>query len=279
MKENTIIKYLKCPCCNAEMLVSDDGKTLACLGERRHCYDFSSKGYINLAGSRGVSGDSKEAVVARSDFLNKGYYSPIADTLLSILTKYKKNGLVVDAGCGEGYYTKFMADAGFDTMGIDLSKFAIQSTASRLKCKTAPNAFAAVASVFEIPIKDRCADAVVSIFAPCADKEVDRVLSDDGVLVVVSAGREHLMGLKQAIYDTAYENEERADMPKNMMLVEEKSLVYDITVNGNNDILNLFSMTPYYWRTSSNDKDKLSGLETLKTRIDINFFVYKKEQL
>ena len=279
MKENTIIKHLICPCCNSGMSVSDDDKSLACLGERRHCYDFSSKGYINLAGSRGISGDSKEAVVARSDFLNKGYYSPIADTLVSVLTKYKKNGFVVDAGCGEGYYTKFVSDAGFETMGIDLSKFAVQSTASRLKCKSSENTFAAVASVFEIPIANSCADAVLSIFAPCAEKEVARVLSDDGILIVVSAGREHLMGLKQAVYATAYENEERADMPKNMTLVEERSLVYDVIVNGNNDILNLFSMTPYYWRTSLNDRDKLSALETLTTRIDINFFVYKKEQL
>lgn len=260
------------------MLVSDDSKCLFCLGDRRHGFDFSSKGYINLAGSRGISGDSKDAVLARTDFLNKGYYEPIALTLLELLKKYKDGGLVVDAGCGEGYYTQKIAAANFSTLGVDLSKFAVQTTASRLGCKTRENTFAAVASVFELPLQNETADAVVSIFAPCAEEETNRVLKDDGILVVVSAGREHLMGLKRAIYSTAYENEDRADKPQNMKLLERSILTYDVTIQTNKDIESLFSMTPYYWRTSPSDKDKLSDLETLLTKIDINFEVYTKEK-
>ena len=102
------------------------------------------------------------------------------------------------------------------------------------------------------------------------------MLSDDGILIVVSAGKEHLMGLKKAIYQNAYENEERADMPKGMSLAEQRSLKYSITVEGNQDIKNLFSMTPYYWRTSVSDKDKLALLSHLDTEVDIIFSVYKK---
>ena len=260
------------------MVVSDDAKTLCCDGARRHSFDFSSKGYVNLAGNRGISGDSKDAVKARTDFLNKGYYEPIARTLIDLIAKYKNSGLVVDAGCGEGYYTQMIAAANFETLGIDLSKFAVQTTASRLKTKTEPHTFSAVASVFEIPLQDKTADAVVSIFAPCAEGEANRILKDNGILVVVSAGREHLMGLKQVLYSTAYENEERADKPQNMKLLERSSLSYDATIVTNKDIESLFSMTPYYWRTSPSDKDKLSELETLKTKIDINFEVYTKEK-
>ncbi len=259
------------------MMLSQDFKSLFCDGERRHSFDFSAKGYINLAGSRGISGDSKDAVRARTDFLNKGYYEPIARTLVELLVKYKDGGLVVDAGCGEGYYTQMIADEGYETFGIDLSKFAVQTTASRLKCKIAQNTFAAVGSVFELPLHNKTADAVVSIFAPCAEEEAKRVLKDSGILVVVSAGREHLMGLKRALYATAYENEERRDLPQNMELLEKRTLSYDVTVETNEDIESLFSMTPYYWRTSPSDKDKLTGLETLTTKIDINFEVYTKE--
>lgn len=260
------------------MQVSDDIRTLFCDGERRHSFDFSAKGYINLAGSRGISGDSKEAVKARTDFLNKGYYEPIARRLVELLATYKNSGLVVDAGCGEGYYTQMIAEAGFEILGVDLSKFAVQTTASRLKCKTAQNTFAAVASVFELPLQNETASALVSIFAPCAEEEARRVLSENGILIVVSAGREHLMGLKQALYSTAYENEDRRDMPTNMKLLERQTLSYEVTVEGNGDIESLFSMTPYYWRTSPSDKDKLSGLQVLKTKIDINFDVYTKEK-
>ncbi len=261
------------------MAVSDDGKSLFCGGERRHCFDFSSKGYVNLAGSRGITGDAKEAVRSRSDFLNKGYYLPIADTLVSILKKYKPEGFVVDAGCGEGYYTQKISESGYKVLGLDLSKFAVHSTAMRLKCNVNDSAFACVSSIFEMPLSDGCADAVVSIFAPCSEEEIGRVLADDGIMVVVSAGREHLMGLKKALYQTVYENEQRADMPNGMTLLEEISLRYSVTIKSNQDIINLFSMTPYYWRTSVSDCEKLSGLDSLETDIDINFSVYKKELL
>ena len=279
MKNNDIVKYLKCPCCRAEMTVSEDEKSLFCTGERRHCFDFSSKGYVNLAGSRGVTGDSKAAVQSRTDFLNRGYYEPIADMLVDILKKYKSQGLVVDAGCGEGYYTQKISDSGYKTLGLDLSKFGVHSTASRLKCNVNDSVFACVASIFEIPLSDGSADAVLSIFAPCAEEEIGRVLTDDGIMIVVSAGREHLMGLKKALYQTVYENEDRADMPRGMSLLEKRSFRYSVKIKGNKDILNLFSMTPYYWRTSISDRDKLLGFDVLETEIDINFSVYKKETL
>ena len=279
MNNNKIVKYLICPCCLADMAVSDDGKSLFCSGMRRHCFDFSSKGYVNFAGSRGVTGDSKAAVGARTEFLNKGYYEPIANMLVDILKKYKLQGLVVDAGCGEGYYTQRIHAAGYQTLGLDLSKFGVHTTASRLKCNANDSAFACVSSIFEMPLREGSADAVVSIFAPCAESEIARVLADDGIMVVVAAGKEHLMGLKKALYENVYENDVRADMPEGMTLLEENELRYSATIEGNADILNLFSMTPYYFRTSVSDREKLLGFDMLETDIDIKFSVYKKESL
>lgn len=258
------------------MRITADKKTLFCLGERRHCFDFSSKGYVNLSLAQSPSGDSKQAVLSRSEFLNKGYYFPITDRLGEILKRHKKDGFLVDAGCGEGYYTAHLSSLGYLVAGFDLSKYAVASTASRMRCKTSPEAFCAVSSVFELPLKSESADAVVSIFAPCAEAEFSRILKNDGIFVVVSAGKDHLMGLKRAIYDTAYENDERADMPKSMSLIEHEELKYTVTVEGEKDIFNLFSMTPYYWRTSQSDSEKLRHLDSLTTEIDISFSVYSK---
>lgn len=259
------------------MQLTEDAKSLACEGARRHIFDFSSKGYVNLALSQSGSGDSKEAVRSRSDFLNKGYYAPIKEKLCEILDKYKKSGFVVDAGCGEGYYTEGIAENVKLVAGFDLSKFAVASTASRMGCKKDGRRFAAVASVFELPLKSCSADALVNIFAPCAEDEFSRVLKDDGILIVVSAGKDHLMGLKRAMYSEVRRNDERADMPKKMVLATQERLSYTVNVEENEDILNLFSMTPYYWRTSRTDAEKLSGLDSLKTEIDILFTVYIKE--
>ena len=39
---------------------------------------------------------------------------------------------------------------------------------------------------------------------------------------------------------------------------------------------NLFTMTPYYFRTSLDDKKKLDSVEELSTHIEVNFYIYEK---
>ena len=161
-------------------------------------------------------------------------------------------------------------------MGVDLSKFACGTASKRAKREGIENALYATGSVFELPIADGSADVIVNIFAPCAEEEYARALKDGGYLVVVGAGREHLMGLKTVIYDNPYENEGRADLPKNMTHIKTIECKYDTTVEGNGNILALFSMTPYYWRTSEGDKQKLIGLESLTTTVDFEINIYRK---
>jgi hypothetical protein len=40
----------------------------------------------------------------------------------------------------------------------------------------------------------------------------------------------------------------------------------------------LFSMTPYYWRTSEHDRAKLESLDTLKTTVDFDIYIYQKKE-
>lgn len=271
------IAELKCPICGAKTDVDGD-KVLYCIGEKKHTYDVSSSGYINLASPKQCGGgDTKGAVKARSAFLDCGYYKPISDKVVELLLKYASNSpTVVDAGCGEGYYTLKMAENANIVIGFDISKFAVEAAAKRAKRDGINNAAFCVASVYTMPIFDESADAVVNIFAPCVDEEYLRVLKKNGILIVVQAGKEHLMGLKKTLYDTAYENDTRADLPTSFELVCEENLKYNINVVGNENLQALFAMTPYYWRTSQSDAKKLDGLDEINTDIDIIFSVYRK---
>lgn len=272
-----IMEALRCPICNQKVNIED--RTLSCDGVKRHCYDMASSGYINMT-SPGQSngGDSKVAVRARTAFLDTQHYRPIADTICKLLKKHcADEGFVVDAGCGEGYYSVSVAACGYSVAGFDLSKFAAEAAAKRAKREGLDNAFFGVASVFDMPIADGCADAVINVFAPCVEQEYTRVLSGDGLLMAVYAGPDHLLGLKKAIYEQTHVNEERADLPKDLKEVERKRLQYRIKISGNDNIKNLFAMTPYYWRTSQNDLQKVEGLEELETEIDIIFAIYKKQ--
>ena len=278
-KNKAIEEALLCPVCkNSVVIIYENSGRMICKGPKIHSYDFAAGGYINLGTPlQSGGGDSKQAVRARSEFLNTGLYTPISDALCEELNKnLSPNALIIDAGCGEGYYSTAIAKCGFALAGFDLSKFACDAAAKRAKALQLSNAFFGVASVFSLPIRDSSADAVVNVFAPCAEKEYSRVLKSGGKLVVVSAGEDHLLGLKKAVYDEIRRNDERADMPAEMKKISTRRVKYNITVDGNDKIRSLFEMTPYYWKTSQKDMLKLENIESLQTEIDVNIEVYQK---
>ncbi len=271
-----VIDVLICPVCKSDMYASDDGRSAFCRGIKKHCFDFSSDGYLSFPQSSG--GDSKAAVAARRNFLARDYYLPAVTAVCEIVKKYvPNNAILIDAGCGEGYYTSKLSDLADVTVGFDLSKFACAAAAKSARREGKQGLLYSTASVFSLPVKDSVADAVVNIFAPCAEEEYSRILRDGGYLFVIGAGKDHLMGLKRAIYDEAYENGERADLPKAMIMVERRTVRFEIEVEGKDDIAALFSMTPYYWRTSESDKEKLMCLDKLTTEIEFEISVYKKD--
>lgn len=276
MKSGDIVnQILRCPVCEASLQVTDDKKSAKCQGKKTHCFDFSAGGYLSLSGTGG--GDSKEAVSARHGFLYSGYYEMAAQAVCNTVKAYVgEDPTVIDAGCGEGYYTSMLARQSGTVLGFDLSKHACLCASKQARREGIQNLLYATASVFKLPVKDGAADAVVNVFAPCAEEEYCRVLRDGGYLFVVGAGKDHLMGLKKALYDEVYENTERADLPQKMTHVETVTCSYTATVMGREHIDALFSMTPYYWRTSEGDKHKLSSLGTLTTQIEFEINVYKK---
>ncbi len=277
--DKKIVSALRCPICGQPMTVRGEGSaSILCVGARKHCYDVSASGYVNFCPpTKSGGGDSKVAVRSRTAFLDCGYYEQVALAIRDACEKYgKKEKILIDAGCGEGYYSSFLATAGFSSFGIDLSKFAADAAAKRAKRNSQANAFFATASVFEIPVFDGTAGVITNVFAPCAEDEYVRVLCEDGVLIVAYAGERHLLGLKEAIYKDARINEGRADLPVKMSLVEQQRVEYSITLDSNDKILNLFAMTPYYWKTSVEDAEKLKGLDKLTTEVDIIIAVYRK---
>ncbi len=273
--KSCILNFLKCPICAASMTQTEDGKVCRCMGQRTHCFDFAKSGHIHLGGPHAGDGDTKEAVLSRRSFLDAGYYEQLSDKINQILDSLGAV-TVLDAGCGEGYYTNRMATADRAVLGIDLSRAGIDYAARRAK-QTGTGAAFAVASIFELPVQNGSLDAITNIFAPCAEAEFCRALKAGGHLLLVGAGEKHLMGLKKQLYENPYQNLGRADLPQKMTAVARHRIQAKITVKGREMIQALFSMTPYYWRTSQKDKAKLETIEELTTEIDFDLFVYRKD--
>lgn len=268
-----LIDILKCPVCGAVM--QREGGTLSCMGARRHCYDFSGAGYVNLAGAKQAGGGDDAALIrARTAFLEKGHYAPVAQQICEILSDTCKDGVVLDAGCGEGYYAAQMAKAGFSVLGVDLSKRGITHAAKQAR-RDELNALFAVAGIFTLPVQDASVDAVVSLFAPVCEEEFLRVLKPGGVLILAGAGAEHLFSLKRVLYDTPYQNEPRADLPQGMTLLKKDRVRYTFSAD-QATLQDLFAMTPYFYRTSKAGQARLADTPDLDVDVDVEIAVYQK---
>ena len=270
----TVEDILVCPKC--KMPLAQAGGSFVC--GQRHTYDISKHGYVNLVNtsSQKESGDSKEMSRARTNFLSGGAYGQFRDALCRAAGKGE---LLVDAGCGEGYYTCAAAEGFSLTVGFDLSKASVDYAARRAKtCGLESKVKFAVSSVYEMPIKSESADCILSIFAPCATEEFMRVLKPGGRLVVGCAGKRHLEGLKAALYENVRENTDRRDLPDCMAEIGRQELSYEITLEGRENIKALYMMTPYSHKTSPEAEAKLFETEVLRTLVDFEIRIYEKQR-
>lgn len=259
-----------CPLCGAPL--SRVQNSLVCV--QRHTFDFAKSGYVNFNTHLPTSGDDKTMAAARQSFLSAGYYAPFAE---AIVNAAGSGELLCDAGCGEGYYTEKLAANFESTLGVDLSKFALDIAAKSAKRQgLADKVSYGTASVYTLPLASESCDCVTNVFAPCVESEYSRVLKKGGRLIVAAAGRDHLAGLKAALYETVIPNEERRDLPTKLRLADTISVRYETTVDGK-DIYPLFTMTPYFYRTKKEAADKLLQLPSLTTLLDFKIRIYEKD--
>lgn len=266
---------LRCPICGSPL--RREGNSLYCGRERPHCFDIAKSGYVTLTRASGSAGDDRDMVRARTAFLASRAYEPLAKAITDALEAISPR-VIIDAGCGEGYYTNHIASAlpDAEVYGFDLSKYACDRAAK--SARAADNgAFFGVSSLFELPIRDSSADAVINLFAPVAENEFARVLRGGGLLIIAAAGRRHLYELKHALYSEAYENEGRHDLPAGFEPIRHERLTYRFLCRGEN-IRDLFLMTPYAFRTSRSDAAKLDALTELDITADFDLFIYQKKE-
>ena len=264
-----------CPKCKGELIL--DTNTKKC--NNGHSYDRAKAGYYNLllGVKGGTHGDNAEMVEARRAFLSRGFYEPLADRLAALVTAHTPaGGCVLDAGCGEGYYTSIIRDKCQQKCtyiaAFDISKDAMRETAKK-KCADEY----AVASAYHIPVADESVDVMVNTFSPLAKDEVYRALKKGGHFVMAIPAEAHLFGLKSAIYDTPYKNEVADTTLEGFTLVSEKELRYPLQLDTDADIRALFMMTPYAYRTSAAGRERVLALRELKTDAHFLILTYRKE--
>lgn len=267
------ISYI-CPVCG-KSLEKKENSFVCC---NKHCFDISKQGYVNLLirGGKKGHGDDKIMVNARNSFLGKGYYQHLKNTVCEEIEKHlKESACILDSGCGEGYYTKGIYDVsqkyGCEVFGIDLSKEALKFAA-----KSCPDISFAAASAYCLPFSDSCLDIVLCLFAPLAVSEFYRVLKNEGIFITAVPLENHLFELKKAVYDKPYKNRPENTDLNGFQLISRLECKKDIFMNCSQDVKNLFMMTPYYYKTSQKDQQKLDRIESLNVQTEFLVLAYRK---
>ena len=274
-----------CPVCKNKLIRAENSWRCP----KGHCFDIARKGHVNLLTTAKhnpkTAGDNADMVRARTEFLDKGYYLPLAEKIRSVAEeelKDKAHPVIIDSGCGEGFYSAELGRINNACVyGIDISKHAVAHCMTRIHQAGLKNCEFAVASSFELPFKGGSADAVVSVFAPVCDEEHARVLKDEGILIVVSPSPRHLFELKAAVYDKPYENK-----PNDYKLTrfynekdKRREIVFEYKklISSPEDIQSLFMMTPYCFKTSEEGMARLRALDSLEVTCGFVIQVYYKK--
>lgn len=258
----------RCPKCHKPLIKNQ--KSYVC--DEHHCYDIAKSGYVNLSlHQKKAQGDNKEMVQARSEFLQQEYYEPLRQRLIVLIKQFAPS-VIIDAGCGQGYYTNEIAKAmpKSDIYGFDLSKFALKSAAGKVN-----NAHYALASIADLPLNDGFADMMISVFAPIYEKEFARLLKQGGCLIKVGPGPKHLWDLKQKLYEKVYENEAPKPLDS-LSLIHEEALSYEAELDSNRHIRALLMMTPYAYRTPKAAIQQLQHIEQLHTTLAFTIQIWQK---
>ena len=224
-------------------------------------------------------GDDKGMAAARREFLSKGYYKPLLDTLCrEILARAGDAPAILDTGCGEGYYTagvyRALLQAGKSPRmaGIDISKFSLRYAARREK-----GVEFAVASSYRLPVADSSIDLLVNCFSPLAIEEFRRVLRPGGCFVYVVPGAMHLWEMKQVLYEHPYPNEVKETPYEGFRYLRIDHVSGMLHLDCPEDIQALFGMTPYCWKTPRAGKEALCKLKELDCRMAFDIHVFQRE--
>lgn len=273
-----MISLFACPLCAGPLDRED--QTYRC--PNRHSFDLAKEGYVHLLPPNKMHsktpGDDKAMAAARTRFLESGAYGPLREELCKLTLAHTGPApVVLDVGCGEGWYTAgvhaALTAAGKKPQmaGVDLSKPSLRRAAKRLR-----EAEFAVASVYHLPVAEASVDLVLNCFSPLALEEFRRVLRHGGTFLYVTPAADHLWELKQVLYDQPYKNREE-QIPYEGFRYEGVIPVESRFQAQGEALMDLFRMTPYAWKTPKAGVERLERLSGLDITAAFRVHVFQKD--
>jgi 23S rRNA (guanine745-N1)-methyltransferase len=252
-----------------------------------HAFDRARSGYLNLLLSNKKQskepGDSPDMMRSRRTFLHGGFYDRMAEATNAAVTEIvagRTDGSVADLGCGEGFFTARLHRAlveaeapGCTCYGVDVSRPGIRMATAYDRGITW-----VVASLHRSPFLPRSLDVALSMFAPIDTPDLHRRVRDDGALVTVTPGPDHLDALRALIYASVKPHPPTPALMAGDTLFEQITSTrvrYPIVVDTTAQIANLLAMTPYYWNINRATRARIEALSRLDLIVDAYVSVFR----
>lgn len=259
----------RCPVCQEPLRC--DGDRLICSGG--HSFDIAKHGYVNLAaGTKGSAEHyDKASFQKRQQILNAGYYSHILEALTSIVSELPDVVTVLDAGCGEGFYARELANRLGDKqlIAFDISRDSIQ-----LASRSDPDGLVQwfVGDSARLPIRSHSINCILDIFAPANYGEFRRAMTRSGWIVKVIPGNGHLKEFRALAKDHLlhqdYSNQQVIDYFAQHFQLTDRRLVSQTFAMPLSDRQIFADMTPLLFHIDRSEID-LTRTETLTVEGEI----------
>lgn len=267
-----------CPLCQTKLQRTNSTQICA----NNHHFDIAKEGYLNLlpvnAKNSKNPGDNKDMMQARRAFLNSDGYLPLAEKVSELVSAYltgSDQAQILDLGCGEGYYTASLAaklPEQFVINGLDISKVAIRYAAKRCK-----NINFCVASAYDVPLADNSLDALIRIYAPSLESELQRLIKPQGYMITVTPAPRHLYQLREKIYEQVNQHAEENKTVPGFSKLQQINLNYMLSINNPQAVQDLINMTPFAWKFNPQKMQDLLAEKNWGIECDFNIEVYQKE--
>jgi len=266
------ISNYQCPLCSQTLVLCE--QSYRC--KNNHSFDQAKEGYVNLLPVQHKHskdpGDNKAMVNARRAFLDLGFYQPLVNVITELQKKFSaNNSVILDAGCGEGYYTHQHKNDLNEVYGVDIAKNAVKIAAKRYK-----SCSFSVGTLSNLPFDNEMFDWIFSVYAPILEEEFTRVLKTKGYLLTVTPAENHLFELKSLIYRQANKHDVNKSPISNLIPIHEQQLNYQMNFENSDVLINLLSMTPFAFKTTPELLEKLANKESFSCQADFLIRLYQK---
>lgn len=155
-----------------------------------------------------------------------------------------------------------------DGYALDISREAVRQACRRSKQLTW-----LVASMARVPLADASCQLLASVFSPLDWQEAKRLLAPGGGLLRMGPTGQHLMELRQKLYDEVrdYDDEKHLSLvPDGMQLAHSETLTFTLTLDTAQARADLLAMTPHGWRASAERRAAVIDAE-LQVTVSIRY--------